>query len=69
MKLYKKKKLLFAVLGMALSCYVGTADAAVLYNPEPPGSVMAETGETSFIVTELVIKGNKNHSEEEIKYL
>lgn len=69
MKLYKKKKLLFAVLGMALSCYVGTADAAVLYNPEPPGSVMAETGEASYIVTELVIKGNKNHSEEEIKYL
>ena len=66
----KKKKLLSAVLGMALSCAAGgMADAAVNYNPEPPGSVMAETGESSYIVTELVITGNKNHSEEEIKRL
>ena len=66
----KKKKLLAAVLGMALSCAAGgMADAAVNYNPEPPGSVMAETGESSYIVTELVITGNKRHSEEEIKRL
>lgn len=65
----KKKKLLSVVLGMALSCAFGTADAAVLYNPEPPGAVMAETGEASYIVKELVITGNKNHSEEEIKRL
>ncbi len=65
----KKKKLLSAVLGMALSCAGGMADAAVNYNPEPPGSVMAETGEASYIVTELVITGNKRHSEAEIKRL
>ena len=66
----KKKKLLSAVLGMALSCAAGgMADAAVNYNPEPPGSVMAETGEASYIVTELVITGNKRHSEAEIKRL
>ena len=66
----KKKKLLAAVFGMALSCAAGgMADAAVNYNPEPPGSVMAETGEASYIVKELVITGNKRHSEEEIKRL
>lgn len=64
-----KKKLLSAVLGAALSCAFGTVDAAVLYNPDPPGSVMAETGEASYIVTELVITGNKRHTEEEIKRL
>ena len=66
----KKKKFLSVVLGMALSCAAGgMADAAVNYNPEPPGSVMAETGEESYIVSELVITGNKEHSEEEIKRL
>lgn len=65
-----KKKLLTAVLGLALSCaFGGAADAAITYNPEPPDSVMAETGEASYIVTELVITGNKNHSEAEIKRL
>lgn len=65
-----KKKFLSAVLGMALSCAAGgMASAAVNYSPDPPGSVMAETGETSYIVTELVITGNKRHSEEEIKRL
>ena len=66
----RKKKLLAAVLtGATLYALPCAADAAVLYNPEPPGSVMAETGEASYIVTELVITGNKNHSEEEIKRL
>ena len=66
----KKKKLLSAVLGMVLSCAAGgMADAAVSYAPDPPGSVMAETGEASYIVTELVITGNKRHTEEEIRRL
>lgn len=64
-----KKKLLPAVLGVALFCAAGTADAAILYNPEPPGTVMSETGEASYIVKELVITGNVRHSDEEIKRL
>ena len=70
MKLSKKKKLLAAALaGASLFVMPCAADAAINYNPEPPGAVMAETGEASYIVTELVITGNKNHSEEEIKRL
>ncbi len=51
----RKKKLLAAVLtGATLYALPCAADAAVLYNPEPPGSVMAEAGEASYIVKELV---------------
>ena len=65
-----KKKLLAAVLtGASISALPCAAYAAVNYNPEPPGSVMAETGEASYIVSELVITGNKRHSDEEIKRL
>ena len=70
MKLSKKKKLLAAALaGASLFALPCAVDAAINYNPEPPGSVMAETGEASYIVTELVITGNKNHSEAEIRHL
>lgn len=67
MKLSKKKKKLIvsALCGMALALPC-VADAAS--NP-PPNSVMSETGEAAYIVTELVITGNKNHTEEEIKRL
>lgn len=69
-KFHKKQRLLSAVLGMAVSCSAGgVVDAAVNYQPDPPGSVMAETGEASYIVTELTITGNKHHSTEEIKRL
>ncbi|MBQ9377405.1 MAG: hypothetical protein IJU05_06375, partial [Schwartzia sp.] len=70
MKRSEKKKLLAAALaGASLLALPGAADAAVTYKPDPPGSVMAETGEASYIVTELVITGNKRHSEDEIKRL
>ena len=69
-KFHKKQRLLSAVLGMTVSCSAGgVVDAAVNYQPDPPGSVMAETGEASYIVTELTITGNKHHSTEEIKLL
>lgn len=67
MKLSQKKKKLIAsaICGMALALPC-IADAA---SNNPPGSVTSETGEAAYIVTELVITGNKNHTEEEIKRL
>lgn len=63
-----KKKVLAATLACAsLFAPPFTAEAAV--KAEPPGSVIAENGEPAYIVTELVIKGNQNHSEEEIRRL
>ena len=64
----KKTKLLAAALAsaalLAMPCAASAAEAA-----DPPGAVSAETGEPAYLVTELVITGNKNHSEDEIKRL
>lgn len=70
MKLSKKKKLLAAALaGASLLALPCAADAEVVLRPTAPGTVISETGEESYIVSELVITGNKEHSEEEIKRL
>lgn len=64
----KKKKLLaIALCGMALAlpCVANAAEAKL----DPPGSVLAENGEAAYIVSELVITGNKKHTEEEIRRL
>ena len=67
----KKKLLLSALLGAALSApFAPTANAETTLHPElPPGAVTSETGDASYLVTELVITGNKEHTEEEIKFL
>lgn len=70
MKLSKKKKLLAAALaGASLFALPCAADAEVVLRPTAPGTVISETGEEAYIVSELVITGNKEHSEEEIKRL
>lgn len=68
MNLSRKKLLAAALASASLFALPCAANAAsVTLRPDPPGSVMAETGEASYIVTELVITGNKRQPEEEIR--
>ena len=62
----RQKKILVLSLMLGLGC--GTSLAAPAASAVP-GAVMAEGGETAFLVTSVKIVGNKQHSEEEIRRL
>ena len=63
-----RKKMVLTAVALGFAAALSSA-AAAAERPEPPGSVLAENGEHAYLVSKVVIVGNKRHTEEEIRRL